>query len=524
MSAPGGFFWRLLTFLFGKRRKREDQTPVRKAQVKTDRIPSPPIPAERLDQASPTSRNETRTDRIPLPPTPTERIEIAPRRGPYIVQIGLDFGTSFSKCVCRDIMTDKAWVHCWNRPLSSEFPFLVSSTLGVQNGGLVRLGEDGVQYHGDGLPHLKMALVKIATRDWIDPVLVPYRNCLEGAGPDELARFVEVCGIYLLAGLLGEVRQEIRRRLPGFGSIDGDYMAVNLAVPVADAERLEVNRLYTQVLEAAWVLADRLAGHPRMDIGELETLINGVRDLHDDSIAGACFLYPEVSANVQAFVRSRASMPGIYLFSDTGAGTVDQSVFIFVRRDDGTDHLTNLHGSVLALGSSQIERLAASFADGTGWEALEKWRVKKERGEHALELKRAQNDIAGKLALETGHTLSLAKGKLVVRSQLSQIRVIFGGGGHCENPYARGVLRPFSGPLFLEAVDPDVVGIPVPHDLGLQGPETRWMRRLTVAYGLSFEKSQLATFKYPVDVQPPEPEAVWRPRPSIVEAPSKDEC
>ena len=32
------------------------------------------------------------------------------RKNPYFVQIGFDFGTSYSKCVCRDIMTNKAYL------------------------------------------------------------------------------------------------------------------------------------------------------------------------------------------------------------------------------------------------------------------------------------------------------------------------------------------------------------------------------------------------------------------------------
>jgi len=66
--------------------------------------------------------------------------------------------------------------------------------------------------------------------------------------------------------------------------------------------------------------------------------------------------------------------------------------------------------------------------------------------------------------------------------------------------------------------------MPVPSDLQLSIDEHPWMRRLSVAYGLSFERNQLMPFVYPVDVQPPSPEELWQPMRPRGHAPSKDEC
>ncbi|MBS3919955.1 MAG: hypothetical protein KG012_13830 [Deltaproteobacteria bacterium] len=136
----------------------------------------------------------------------------------------------------------------------------------------------------------------------------------------------------------------------------------------------------------------------------------------------------------------------------------------------------------------------------------------------------ARNAIHEELMRGTEQTLARAKQKLIVKSQLDQIRVIFGGGGHCEYPYKVAVMRPFSGGLFRRAISPDVLGMPVPSDLELEAGQARWMRRLSVAYGLSFERSELATFTYPVELETPRPEEIWRPRRIIQDAPTKDEC
>jgi len=452
-----------------------------------------------------------------------DRREARLEREPYFVQIGFDFGTAYSKCVCRDVITNKAWVYLPTKSECNEYPFLISSTLILRNEKLSHVENQGCDYHADGLYHLKHALEKVALCEWNDPVLDPYRNFPGLSHERQLATFVQNCAIYFLAGVLGEIRNHIQQRFPGFGLHKDDYMAVNLAVPVADAERPQVNRLYQQVLYGAWMLADQLHGHPIIDVSEIERSVIDVTKEANPSHRDACFIYPEVSANVQGFVRSRVSIPGIYLFSDTGAGTVDQSVFIFLRGDHG-EHLTYLHGSVIPLGSSLIERRAALASGKMDWSSLEAWRQRKESGENHPLLTEAKHRIYEELLRRTEETLARAKKKLIVKKQLNEIRVIFGGGGHCEHPYKTAVLCPFSGGLFQRGISPDVLGMPVPRDLELEAGQTKWMRRLAVAYGLSFERSELSTFTYPIEVETPNPEEIWRPRRRIQEAPSKEQC
>ncbi len=481
--------------LFGKDAKKPDIQPIQRSPAAKDSVPAI-------------------SDLISAP---------SAIRQAYLIQIGFDFGSSYSKCVCRDIMTNKAWVHLPYKCERQELPFLNPSALLLKNRRIGPVEDHRCHYPENGLLYLKHALVKIALCQWDDPVLNPYRSAVGSPDLDKLCGFVETCAVYFLAGAFGEVRAQIRRRLPEFGSLPEDYMAVNLAVPVADAERAEVNTLYHRILCEAWGLADKLAGHPPIHLSELESLR---KEPHEDwvqSMGESCFIYPEVSANVQGFVRSRISGPGIYLFSDSGASTVDQSIFIFMRRSKG-EYLTYLHGSVLPLGSSLIEQKAAINSGKMNWQSLETWREIKEQGGTAPELRKAREWIAQRLSQGTEATLAFARQKLFDKDQINDTRVIFGGGGHCEYPYKAAVMKPFSGQLFRKSIAPDVVGLPLPLDLGLKDSETRWMRRLSVAYGLSFEKSELAGFTYPKDVTTPKPEEIWQQRKKIPDPPSKDQC
>jgi len=441
------------------------------------------------------------------------------KRPPYFIQIGFDFGTSYSKCVCRDVMTDKAWVHIPDKCVANELPFLIPSVLLLKDGQIGLVDNPEYHYPENGLYHLKSALVKIALNQWDDPVLVPYRNAVRSEKL-QLRNFVETSAIYFLAGAVGDVRAQIRKRFPEFGSHSKDYMAINLAVPVADAQHPKINRLYQKILCEAWKLADNLAGHPLIRLSDLESL-RKENESEVSSINEACFIYPEVSANVQGFVRSRVSSEGIYLFSDTGASTVDQGIFIFVRRN-GSESLNYLHGSVLPLGSSQIERNAAINSGNLNFHILEKLRKMKEQGEPSLEIEKARMSIAKEMRKETIATLAYGKKKLYVKDQLNEIKIIFGGGGHCEYPYRRAVMQSFSCDLFRKPLKPDVIGLPFPPDLELKGSEARWMSRISVAYGLSFVRDDLALFTYPKDVSTPKLEEIWPRRKKIPDFPEND--
>ncbi|NJD37159.1 MAG: hypothetical protein FIA89_02375 [Geobacter sp.] len=446
------------------------------------------------------------------------------KRNPHFVQIGFDFGTAYSKCVCRDVMINKAWVHIPSHPNDKELPFLIPSIVFYKNGKLSACIKSESHYPEHGLYHLKQALEKIALRQLDDQSLAPYKRVTNDSDGSRLVAFVEASVTFFLAWAIGDVRRQVSKKLQGFGEHPDDYLAINLAVPVADAQRPEVNGIYHKVLCQAWLLSEEIARKQTIDLKELMTLIDNCRRRIVDSIKECCYIYPEVSANVQGFVRSRSSKQGLYLFSDTGAGTVDQSVFIF-KRDKHGEQLAYLHGNVLPLGSSLIERYAAEVnGNDYDWRCLEQLRMDKERGVVSHPLDSARKRLFKDLERGTTSTIALARKKLFNKDQIRSISLIFGGGGHCANPYRNGAESPFSGTLFNPDVVPDVVGVPDPIDLELHPSKKKWLPRLSVAYGLSFVKDELARFIYPTDISDPTPEEIWRPMSTVVEAASKELC
>lgn len=437
-----------------------------------------------------------------------------PRTEGHIVQIGLDFGTAYLKVVCRDLVRNSAWVYV-PAHAQEEPACLTRSAVKVAAGQVTRDSK------GDGIPSVKMALRCVAAAEWNDPVLAPFVAAAGTSDPQAVRRLVEACATYIVADTLAGVRRSIENRLKGFGGHPDDYAAVNMAIPVADAQLPYVNQAFLAVLRAAWPLSAEMRPGDSIGLDELSRrlaaacVVNGGDD-------DPCLVYPEVSANVQGFVRSRVSQPGIYLFCDVGAGTVDLSVFIY-HQQGKTDSLTYLAASVVPLGSSQIEREAADLEGSVTPEGIESLRKLKEGNSPRSTLVAARDSICRDLTRETVRTLAAAKRKLYVRDQLTKTRVIFGGGGFCEHPYGLGACAAFASDLFAHRVTAERLGMPKPTDLDLQPRNAVWMKRLSVAYGLSFERHELVPFIYPVDVNAPKPEEVWQPRRGHRHAPSKEE-
>ncbi len=456
-----------------------------------------------------------------------QKDEPSNERDPYFFQIGFDFGTAFSKCICRDVNTSEAWVYVSPRFSGNKMECLYPSLLKYENKTLSYIDEYDRHYADGNLYHLKWALREVASSQWDAQTLNVYRQALERQDNRKLAQFVEVCSIYYLAGVLGEIRADLITRFNDYGNHPNDLIAVNLGIPVAFAEEPKVRDLYHGVLCKAWWLSNKLSGHPYIKYDELKNLCDHNNSQPDSAIQDVCFLVPEVSANLQGFVKSRVSKPGIYLFSDTGAATVDQCIFTFTRRNF-EEGLNYLHADVIPLGSSQIEFIAASMKTddcNAKCSLLEKWRKLKEKGADEYELKSACSQIAEKLSSQTLKILASSRRKLYNHNQLEDVDIIFGGGGHCDNPYKEAVLYPFSYPtIFNKPINPNIIGIPKPTDLTLNNQQEAWLPRLSVAYGLSFNRFDLADNLFPHQIDNPKEEEIWQPIATRHSAPTKDEC
>ena len=441
-------------------------------------------------------------------PIQTDREYSTKPRPAYIAQVGLDFGTAFSKCVVRDIGSGTARV-LENSSLDGS-PFLFRSVIGFRDQILFLNPPD----EDEGLPFAKMLLTALARRHPAGGALLLWRDYLSclPSGMSEIEG-VTLAAAWLLASILRSARALAGQMMPGFGAQSDDYFFVNLCVPVDDMQEHNVIVAFRNALDLAWRMSESDDLPSRATLAQLRSF---VASLPHTSVDGFSDLYPEVGANVQAFLKSgfaRGHWGIPFFMTDVGAGTVDQSFFI-LSPDLG--RLTFLSAMVRPLGSSEIDtRCVAEFYNtdsGTYQARLAEVRAHKEgRARLPRTLEKQFSEAIGSLHEEVTHmSQQCINAGLYARNQEEKLKptqfkdsvVMNAGGGMRDEPYRNGVLSSFNKHWRMR---PDMIELPKPNDLltaaGRALPDD-WFRRLTVAYGLSFQKHDLHQITLPDAVLP----------------------
>ena len=270
--------------------------------------------------------------------------EAAHRKTAIFLIVGLDFGTAYTKCMVRDFNYRRATPLAFK--IDGEETFFIPSELTFRMGQISHPMD--VASNGHTLSYLKMALTFAAKgerSDWLDAVMRP----IGVTETQQQLGHIRALIVFYLVGILRVVHTFIDEKWKDFGQHKEDAVFYNMAVPVAEAKDEAVQAAFRECLNTAVALVRSKAALPT----ELSALVPMV-DQHRATRLAICDLMPEVTANVQSFVRSRGGREGLYLFADVGAGTVDFSVFIYFIAG-GDRQLTYPHAAVEVLGSSQLE-------------------------------------------------------------------------------------------------------------------------------------------------------------------------
>lgn len=256
-----------------------------------------------------------------------DTIKRTTRSNPYVIQIGFDWGTSYSKCIYRDLGKNRAFVYTFESNGREEF--LISSSILYKDDKLY-LNKSNEQYPNYGIWNIKMALSDICNKLYSSYSLNQFKKfTLIQHNEYSLKLFIKACSIFYLSKILQQIRTKIISTYHDFGQHPGDDMYVTMAIPVSDISNTYTKSIFKEVLGKAWYLAC----HKDL-LGNLiarKTMEDIIQKNYktDDLVFN---VYPEVSANVQALCNSPyASINDtrIYIFTDIGSGTVDQCCFTF---------------------------------------------------------------------------------------------------------------------------------------------------------------------------------------------------
>lgn len=401
----------------------------------------------------------------------------------HFIVAGFDFGTSYSKVVVRDLLTNKAKVVLFGREQRSLYPSYV-----YVNSQYV--GGPAFNSFGNRVGYLKLLASDACTgaEDYIN---------LHGVSPIDRAH----AGL-LLVGYFVDVLANIFSFLindEDWSDYDPklDTTLVQLAVPsgMLSAGSGGIEDMMLSALRTAYFLID-CDGHDNNTAYTLEQLADSWHRANEGTsqigarIRSLCHVYPEVAAGVQTVMRSRQTPDGKFFTMDVGAGTVDLNVFYYQ---------SGRHGNVqrsLNYWSCLVAPLGCSCLTTLHSQAGEHERASRSLTTAELErsLERYINHLIDRAFQYQPPRIEGDAGFPWLRNTYAYV---FGGGS--KNPLYSSVLRHVlsSRDILID----DVRGLPpppedmaIPHDAGNFG-------RFAVAYGLSFHHANLDDVILPHELQ-----------------------
>ena len=443
-------------------------------------------------------------------------------RPPHIVVAGLDFGTSYTKCIVRNLaFPGTSHVVPFSHNGRKE-PWVPSVIYRHDDGSCLSSLQTSDR-HLRQVPYIKMRLLGLMderARDW---------RSSESRSTEDLVAEAEADAAFFLSHVLRDVSVHIRAVWADFGSNPRDQVLVNVCIPVQHAEKPEVEARFRVALVRAYLandFANPVRDRPRRDeVAGIPIGTPAFREAYE-----RCNTYPETSANLQAFLKSPSRQNGLFIMADVGGGTVDVSIFDYNDQASPAT-LTYYHNEVICAGSSQHElrlsRLLAESGHEVPLRQLTAWKERRMRpdGLESADLDELMLIVRNELRIEIGGAVGLciqrtmqAFGSSVITSKgriLSRGKFFFAGGGYLEDPYERGA-RFFeqqwsNGAADLgQPINPPLPALRIPYPSGLEIPEVLEVakseraavfNRLTVAYGLSFAIESLDEQRFPSSIE-----------------------
>lgn len=448
------------------------------------------------------------------------------------IVIGLDFGTTYTKCVFRDDVNGESWPVAFH--LNGKNTYFVDSFVNLQ----ATPGEEGtikspfqgnlqrdIQGNQGTRRYLKVRLLRTVIESPQDTVLL-YDAKLNAA-------------LYLshvLFHVMDKVNVWASARRIGFADLN---LLVQMCMPDRHSDQQKMGStprdVFTSVLSVAYAAAlsryrefiasGHVPGSP-LDFAPLPS-VDDIRSRMDVPIAAdrSCRCVSETYAISQTVLMNRSVPSGFFFIVDVGGGTVDVSL-VHVQRNSSRPFVI-YENEVIFQGSSVFDvKLKARFPDLSFKQVINLKEGRKAglpssfdsnafESEWAVIAKQVSNDTATNLGTVIWRSLHYwgslylmgSDGKMernprlwpaVKGSDFKDFQYIFLGNGYVKDPYEEAC-RYFYRTMGWE-IDPNTLQLMPPSDfkgldhasLGFSKPtqvlsDPFVMRRFAVAYGLSFE-------------------------------------
>ncbi|MGI0479457.1 hypothetical protein ACN4EE_01570 [Geminocystis sp. CENA526] len=288
------------------------------------------------------------------------------------LNLGIDFGTSFTKVCVRDIDRENSWIVNFAEDKKQVNDALLPTKILIKNDGNLLTGLTLSEWktvntnEGILVDFVKMRLANIdlsqEEKTYSFDQLPHYKkNDLNT--PEQIEN---LCTFYLSCIIIKAKNWVLKNNSDLVKNLDINW-SVNVGVPVKYFDSLAINR-FKKVIRLALLLTEN---HPN-NFQELcqrmkenrQKLTELSMNKADNEIPIAGFAVPEIKGAIYSYTISRQAKDGIYIFFDIGSGTTEGVSFRFYREDD-IPKIEFYSGEVEAIG---INALAKKIINNTDLE------------------------------------------------------------------------------------------------------------------------------------------------------------
>ena len=418
------------------------------------------------------------------------------------INLGIDFGTGYTKVCFRDVARDQSEVVTFAEPTPDGLTLdetLMPTRLAILQDGTLLTGLTVAEWRKDSRPihknidYIKMRLAAIDFRkdskedDW-------RLEQIPELDDDETVK--SLCAYYLSC-VIKRSQQWIIQNRPDLFANQTVRWSVKLGVPVEhyDSDALKT---FKEVLAIAWLLKSSDIETSDLTLNSLNQLVAHLRQWKADNIAEDgldCDVTPEIAAAVWSFLNSRQAQEGFYTFFDIGDGTLDGAAFIF-KQGDGNRQVDFYIGQVEPLGvSAFVEKTADELNCST--ESIQLSLIDSADPNLQTQMqcsatrKRIQQMVAN--VVTEGNNKHHQVRQFSARQDIGQnLKVFVGGGGGNTTFFPSTILATHSDFQHSSADIPpyQLRQIPTPDDLAINGLDRRDFNRFAIAYELSIPRGE----------------------------------
>lgn len=418
------------------------------------------------------------------------------------INLGIDFGTGYTKVCFRDVARDQSEVVTFAEPTQAGLTLdetIMPTRLAILQDGTLLTGLTVAEWRNDSRPirknidYIKMRLAAIDFRkdskedDW-------RLGQIPELDDDETVK--SLCAYYLSC-VIKRSQQWIIQNRPDLFANQTVRWSVKLGVPVEhyDSDALKT---FKEVLAIAWLLKSSAIETSDLTIDSLNRLIAHLRQWKADNVAEDgldCDVTPEIAAAVWSFLNSRQAQEGFYTFFDIGDGTLDGAAFIF-KQGDGNRQVDFYIGQVEPLGvSAFVEKTADELNCST--ESIQRSLIDSADPDLQTQMqcsatrKRIQQMVAN--VVMTGNSKHHQVRQFLVRQDIGQNLKVFVGGGGGNTTFLPNTIHATHSDFQQSNADIppyQLRQIPTPDDLAINGLDRKDFNRFAIAYGLSIPKGE----------------------------------